>query len=178
MVHLTDWLDGLMAGPSRKTGIPREQLSAHLGGELIGTLLEEISGIFAKDWAKPVVDSIAGVIALGYGIYGKNVDERFRRELLQMGEHLALRALELIRTPAFSNKLKDFASHLATGDVGGALSLMIKTPNEVLATLGLGASSSQVTTSQAVATVTTAVPITPPPPPPAPVVQQKKSEVY
>jgi len=138
LVTLTSWLDGLMAEASRRTGIPREQLSAHVGGELIGTVLEVVGGLFSKGWLRVVVDAVAGGIALGYGVYGRDVPERLRREMIQLGSHLAFRALELVKFSEFWSSLQATADAIKRGDVNAALASILKTPTEVMAaTVGL-----------------------------------------
>ena len=159
MVTLTSWLDGLMAEPSRRTGIPREQLSAHIGGEFIGSVLEVVSGLFSKGWLSVVVNAVAGVIALGYATYATGVPERLRREMLSMGSHLAFRSLELVKFSEFWHSLRATAEAIKTGDVNAVLSSVLKTPSEVAAEiLGAGATYTPLP-----------APLTPPPrTPPAP----------
>jgi len=160
MVTLTSWLDGLMADASRRTGIPREQLSAYVGGELIATALEVVGDLFSKGWLKVAVDALAGAIALGYGVYGRDVPERLRREMIQIGSHLAFRALELVKFSEFWSSLRVTAEAIARGDINAALASVLKTPMEVMATT-IGLASTTVTAP--------AYEVTPPPtPPPAP----------
>lgn len=163
MVTLTSWLDGLMADASRRTGIPREQLSAHVGGELIGTVLEVVGDLFSKGWLKVAVDALAGGIALGYAVYGRDVPERLRREMIQLGSHLAFRALELVKFSEFWSSLQATAAAIKRGDINAALASVLKTPAEVMATtVGLAPTPPPATAP--------AYTVTPPPaPPPAPV---------
>jgi hypothetical protein len=161
MVTLTSWLDGLMAEASRRTGIAREQLSAHIGCELIATVLEVISDLFSKGWLKVAVNALAGCIALGYGVYGRDVPERLRREMIQIGSHLAFRALELVRFQEFWSSLQATAEAIKRGDVNAALASVLKTPTEVMAaTVGLVPAPTTVTAPAYV--------VTPPPAPPTP----------
>jgi hypothetical protein len=122
-----------MAEPSRRTGIPREQLSAHIGGELIGSILEIVSGLFSKGWLHVVVNAAAGAIALGYATYATGVPERLRREMLSLGAHLAFRALELVRMGEFWKSIITTAEAVKTGDINAILSSVLKTPSEVAA---------------------------------------------
>jgi hypothetical protein len=133
VVTLTSWLDGLMAEPSRRTGIPREQLSAHVGGELIGSILEIVSGLFSRGWLHVAVNAAAGAIALGYATYATGVPERLRREMLSLGAHLAFRALELVRMGGFWRSIRITAEAIKTGDINAILSSVLKTPSEVSA---------------------------------------------
>jgi hypothetical protein len=122
-----------MAEPSRRTGIPREQLSAHIGGEFIGSVLEVVSGLFSKGWLSVVVDAVAGIIALGYATYATGVPERLRREMLSMGSHLLFRSLELVKFSEFSRSIRATAEAIKTGDINAILSSVLKTPSEVAA---------------------------------------------
>lgn len=146
MVTLTSWLDGLMAEPSRRTGIPREQLSAHIGGEFIGSVLEVVSGLFSKGWLRVAVNAVAGIIALGYATYATGVSERLRREMLSMGSHLVFRSLELVKLSEFWSSLSSTAEAIKTGDVNAILSSVLKTPSEV-ATEIVGATTTYAPTS-------------------------------
>jgi hypothetical protein len=153
-----------MADASRRTGIPREQLSAHVGGELIGTVLEVVGDLFSKGWLKVVVDAVAGGIALGYGVYGRDVPERLRREMIQLGSHLAFRALELVNFSEFWSSLQATAAAIKRGDVNAALASILKTPTEVMAaTVGLAPTPPPAPTPAPTYAVTP-----PPTPPPTP----------
>jgi hypothetical protein len=170
MVTLTSWLDGLMADASRRTGIPREQLSAHIGGEFIGTMLEVISGLFSKGWVHPVVNGIAGAIALSYAVFARGVSERLRREMLSLGSHLAFRALELVKAGEFSRSLSETAAAIRTGGIGAALSTVLATPEEVMAKIAGTSPPTQVVTTAPVGVASmrpiSPSPATPPPPSP------------
>lgn len=174
MVTLTSWLDDLMAEPSRRTGIPREQLSSHIGGEFIGSLLEVVSGLFSRGWLHVAVNAVAGVIALGYATYAGGVPERLRREMLSLGAHLAFRALELVRMGEFWRSLRITAEALKTGDINAVLSSVLKTPSEVVAEV--------VGAEVAYAPATVAPPpvyeVTPPAPAPAPEQIHEQAGVY
>jgi len=135
MVKLTSWLDGLFEGASRRSGIPKEHISAQVGGELIGNVLEFISGMFAKGWFKPAVNGIAGVLALGYGLYARDVDDRLRRELVAIGSHLSLTAVKEMRSPEVKESLSSFKEHLKAGNIEAALSTILATPEEVMSVL-------------------------------------------
>jgi len=130
-------LDGLTEGASRQTGIPKEHISASIGGEFIGAVLETVSGLFSKGWLHPAVNALAGAIALGYSVYGKDVPERLRRELMSLGSHLAFRALELVKFVEFKASLEAFTRYLKAGDINAALSTILKTPGEVATALGI-----------------------------------------
>lgn len=174
MVTLTSWLDGLMAEPSRRIGIPREQLSAHIGGEFIGSLLEVVSGLFSKGWLHVAVNAAAGAIALGYATYATGVPERLRREMLSLGAHLAFRALELVRMGEFWRSLGITLEALKTGDINAVLSSVLKTPSEVVAEV-VGA---EVTCAPVTAALPPAYEVTSPTPAPAPQQIPEQAGVY
>jgi len=159
MVSLTGWLDSLMEGPARVAGLAREELSSALGGEFGGRALEVLSDLFSKGWLSVVINAVAGGIALGYAIYGKDVSPRLRRELIEVGSHLASKALEVVKFAEFKASLEAFAKYLSAGDIDGALSVILKSPAEVMATV-VGVTP----TPPAPISYT----VTPPPPAPAP----------
>ena len=132
MVSLTKLFDVWFSGVEAATGIPREQLSAHVGSEVVASILEYVSGLFAKGWLKPVINAVAGGVALGYAVYGAGVPERLRRELMSLGAHLALRALELVRFAEFKRSLESFVTALQQGNVDAALAEVFKAPEDVL----------------------------------------------
>jgi hypothetical protein len=148
-----------MEGPARVAGLTREELSNAIGGELEGRVLEVISDLFSKGWLSVVVNAVAGGIALGYAIYGKDVSPRLRRELIEVGSHLAFKALEVVKFVEFKASLDTFVKYLSTGNVDAALSTILKSPAEVMATVVGVAPTAPAPISYTV---------TPPPPPPAP----------
>jgi hypothetical protein len=172
MVQLTSWLDPFMEGVSRNTGIPTAQLSSHVGGEFIGTLLERISATFSKGFMKLLIDIAAGGIAAGYAIYGKDVPERLRRELLQTGSHLLFRVLEAIDFAQIYSSAKEFFGKLSVGDINGALSTVLRTPEEILSSMGIS-----VAPSPAPAMTASSYVITPPPASTPPETTSSESEI-
>jgi hypothetical protein len=154
-----------MAEASRRTAIPREQLSAHVGGEMIATVLEVVGDLFSRGWLKVAVDALAGAIALGYGVYGRDVPERLRREMIQIGSHLVFRALELVRFQEFWSSLQVTATAIKRGDINAALASVLKTPTEVMAaTVGLALVPTSVVAPSYVVTPPPAPPTSPPVP--------------
>jgi hypothetical protein len=132
MVKLTGWLDWLFEGASRRSGISKEHISAQVGGEIVGNVLEFVSGMFAKGWLKPAVNAIAGVLALGYGLYARDVDDRLRRELLAIGSHLSLSALKEMKSSEVKESLSSFKESLEAGNIEAALSTILATPEEAM----------------------------------------------
>jgi hypothetical protein len=184
LVELTKLLDELFTEPARRTGIPREQLSAQIGGEVIGNVLEFISGLFAKGWLKPAINGSAAIIALGYSMFAKDVPERLRRELIPIGTHLAMSAIKDMANPEVVSSLQSFRAQLKAGNVHGALSAVLATPEEIKSALRMGGGTK---TAGGTTTVTAFVPAPTPLPPPAPSPQQapetaqeytERSEVY
>jgi len=150
-ISLTSWLDPINKYFADKAGIPVAEYSAYTGGELIGNILEVITDFFAKPWTSRVVQGIAGLIAVLYGVFGADVPTRLRRELISLGEHELLRLIHM--TPdelrEAQEQISRFARSLQVGDVEGALSAAFRTPTEIVSAF-------------------TATPTPPPSPPPTP----------
>ena len=168
MVRLTSWADPLVAEIARRTGIPREHLAVGLGGELLANVLEQVSGLFTKGLGKVAVDAVAGSIAVGYAVFGKDVPERLRRELLTVGSHLLLRILEAANYVEFKAQLDSFINALRTRGLAYAVSSMFATPGEVMAKLGLGTRGVAVATPPGRVAVTVVPPTATPAPTPTP----------
>jgi hypothetical protein len=123
---MNPFFDGL----SRSTGIPTNQWSAHLGGELYGWLLDIILDVVSPkgSWFDPVIKLIAGLAGGIYGAFGSNVIEDNRRSLVQFGETTILSAIRYLiedpNTPA--NSFSAFVNALQRGDWNTALNTMIK----------------------------------------------------
>ena len=129
-VNLTRWLNPFFEGLSRSTGVPTNQWSAHLGGELYGWLLDVILDVISPkgSWFDPVIKLVAGLAGGIYGAFGSNVIEDNRRALVQFGETTILSAIRYLiedpNTPA--NSFSTFVSALQRGDWNTALNTMIR----------------------------------------------------
>lgn len=132
---LTDWLDGVLAGASRTSGIPVEQLSSEIGGEAIAQVFEILSEMFAKGWFSTLIQFVTGLIATGYALLGERVPDRLRRELLEIGTHELFSVAEIVQD---SQKLGEIKQSIAQaveavnrGDMDMLLRSMLKTPEEL-----------------------------------------------
>jgi len=129
-INITRWMNPFFDGLSKATGIPTNQWSAHLGGELYGWLLDVILDVISPkgSWFDPVVKLIAGLAGGIYGAFGSNVIEDNRRSLVQFGETTILSAIRYLiedpNTPA--NSFAAFVDALQRGDWNTALNTMIK----------------------------------------------------
>ena len=148
-VSLTKWLDPAFEYFARESGIPTDYLVAQQGGEGIGTALEIIADYFTKGWLNKGIQFAAGLIANSYAVWGKDVPDRLRRELLAMGTHELLRILTISPTEAadFQRSFAAFMSAVQRGDWNTAAATVLKTPTEVKAAFaGVGAPQAVVVT--------------------------------
>jgi len=134
-VSLTKWLDPAFEYFARESGIPTDYLVAQQGGEGIGTALEIIADYFTKGWLNKGIQFAAGLIANSYAVWGKDVPDRLRRELLAMGTHELLRILTISPTEAadFQRSFAAFMSAVQRGDWNTAAATVLKTPTEIRA---------------------------------------------
>jgi hypothetical protein len=155
-VSITGWLDPVFKYFAEQTGIPLEQYSAQVGGEGIGTALEVVADFFTKGWLNKTIQVVAGLIADGYAIWGKDVPIRLRRELLALGTHELLRFVDPKPSDVieFQRSLSVSIEAAKRGDWNTFLASILRTPSEIQAMVG------------AVAPIAPAAPT--PPPPPAP----------
>jgi len=138
--NITGWLDPLFKYFAEQSKLSVEDLSANQGGEAIGVAMEVVSNIFTKGFLNKGIQFLAGLIADGYAIFGKDVSPRLRKELLAMGTHELLRIATM--TPSeikeFQESLKSFMEAVQKGDWNSALASVLRTPSEVKAMLGMG----------------------------------------
>jgi len=178
-ISLTSWLDPINKYFADKAGIPVAEYSAYTGGELIGNILEVITDFFAKPWTSRLVQGVAGLIAVLYGVFGADVPTRLRRELIALGEHELLRLIHM--TPdelrEAQEQISRFTRSLQVGDIEGALSAAFRTPTEIVSAFGVQAP----TPTPVPAPTPIPFPVTPitgvaPATPPAPTTEQKTEE--
>jgi len=137
-VSITGWLDPALKYFADQTRIPVDQYSSQVGGEGIGTALEMVADLFTKGWLNKGIQFLAGLIADGYAIWGKDVPTRLRRELLALGTHELLR----IANPKPSDiievrqSIESFISAVQRGDWNAALASVLRTPSEIQAMVG------------------------------------------
>jgi len=142
-LSLTSWLDPAFKYFADQAKIPVDQYSSQVGGEGIATGLEMLADLFTKGWLNKVVQFLAGLIADGYAIWGKDVPTRLRRELLAVGTHELLRIAnpkpsEIIEV---RQSLENFISAVQRGDWNAALASILRTPSEIQAMFGAVAPS-------------------------------------
>jgi hypothetical protein len=156
-VSITSWLDPVFKYFAEQSGIPLDQYSSQVGGEGIGTALEIVADFFTKGWLNKTVQVVAGLIADGYAIWGKDVPTRLRRELLALGTHELLRFVDPKPSDVieFQRSLSVSIDAAKRGDWNAFLASVLRTPPEIQSMLGVVAPLAPPTP-------------TPPPPPPAP----------
>ena len=137
-VSLTAWLDPAFEYFAREAGIPVSQYSSQVGGEGIAVSLEALADFFTKGWLNKAVQFIAGLIASGYAIWGRDVPTRLRRELLAVGTHELLRIVnpKPSEVDEVRRSLENFISAVQRGDWNAALASVLRTPAEIQAMLG------------------------------------------
>jgi hypothetical protein len=156
-VSITSWLDPVFKYFAEQSGIPLDQYSSQVGGEGIGVGLEIIADFFTKGWLNKTIQAVAGLIADGYAIWGKDVPPRLRRELLALGTHELLRFVDPKPSDVieFQRSLATFMDSMQRGDWNAAFASILRTPSEIRTMLGAVA-------------LPAPTPTPPPPPPPAP----------
>lgn len=138
-VSITGWLDPALRYFAEQSGIPVDQYSSQIGGEGIGTALECVADFFTKGWLNKGIQFVAGLIASGYAIWGKEVPTRLRRELLALGTHELLRIVDPKPSDIIEARqsLDSFIRGIQRGDWNAALSSILRTPAELRTFLGL-----------------------------------------
>jgi hypothetical protein len=138
--NITGWLDPLFKYFAEQSKLPVEDISANQGGEAIGVAMEVVSNIFTKGFLNKGIQFLAGLIADGYAIFGKDVSPRLRKELLAMGTHELLRIATMTpdEVKEFQESLKSFMEAVQKGDWNSALASVLRTPSEVKSMLGMG----------------------------------------
>jgi hypothetical protein len=149
--NITGWLDPLFKYFAEQSKLSVEDISANQGGEAIGVAMEVVSNIFTKGFLNKGIQFLAGLIADGYAIFGKDVSPRLRKELLAMGTHELLRIATM--TPdeikEFQESLKSFMEAVQKGDWNSALASVLRTPSEVRSMLGMGSQVETMPSPQA-----------------------------
>ena len=137
-ISITSWLDPALKYFSEQSGIPVDQYSAQVGGEGIANALEMSADFFTKGWLNRAIQGGAGLIASGYAVWGKDVPDRLRRELLAVGTHELLRVVEVKPDEVLEvrQSLESFISSAQAGDWNSALSSVLTTPAEIQAAMG------------------------------------------
>ena len=148
---ISNWADKPMKYFADKSGIPVADLSSELVGEATGVGLEQVTNLFTKGWFNLFMKVGTGVLANSYAIWGKPKDERTRKELIPMGNHLILRALDVDNVIELINSIGLTQAALKRGDTNAILASMVKSPQElqlVLNALGLTARPTSPKTPQ------------------------------
>jgi hypothetical protein len=137
-VSITGWLDPVFKYFADQSGIPLEQYSSQVGGEGIGTALEVVADFFTKGWLNKTIQVVAGLIADGYAIWGKDVPMRLRRELLALGTHELLRFVDPKPSDIieFQRSLSVGIDAVKRGDWNTFLASILRTPSEIQAMVG------------------------------------------
>jgi hypothetical protein len=138
-VSITSWLDPVFKYFAEQSGIPLDQYSSQVGGEGIGTALEIVADFFTKGWLNKTVQVVAGLIADGYAIWGKDVPTRLRRELLALGTHELLRFVDPKPSDVieFQRSLSVSIDAAKRGDWNAFLASVLRTPPEIQSMLGV-----------------------------------------
>lgn len=137
-ISITSWLDPALKYFSDQSGIPVDQYSSQVGGEGIANVLEMSADFFTKGWLNRAIQGGAGLIATGYAVWGKDVPDRLRRELLAIGTHELFRVVEAKPDEVLEvrQSLTDFIASAQAGDWNSALSSVLTTPAEIQAAMG------------------------------------------
>lgn len=132
-MQLTAWLDEFMRPFAEASGIPASELSVMIGGEGIGNVTEIIADWTTKGWFKRVVQGLVGLLTCGYAIWGKGVDPRLRRELIEWGSHSASRALIINprEIPELVSSAEESVDAALTGDVDAFINSIVRSPDEI-----------------------------------------------
>ena len=132
-MQLTAWLDEFMRPLAEASGIPASELSIMFFGEGIGNLTEIIADWTTKGWFNRVVQGLVGLITCGYAIWGKGVDPRLRRELIEWGSHSASRALIINprELPKLVRSVEESVDAALTGDVDAFINSIVRSPDEI-----------------------------------------------
>jgi hypothetical protein len=142
-VSITSWLDPAFKYFAEQSGIPLEQYSSQVGGEGIGVGLEIVADFFTKGWLNKTIQVVAGLIADGYAIWGKDVPTRLRRELLALGTHELLRFVDPKPSDVieFQRSLSVSIDAMKRGDWNTFLASVLRTPSEIQSMVGVVAPS-------------------------------------
>ena len=140
-VSITSWLDPVFKYFAEQSGIPLDQYSSQVGGEGIGVGLEIIADFFTKGWLNKTIQVVAGLIADGYAIWGKDVPARLRRELLALGTHELLRFVDPKPSDVieFQRSLSVSIDAAKRGDWNAFLASVLRTPSEIQSMVGVAA---------------------------------------
>ena len=132
-MQLTAWLDEFMRPLAEASGIPASELSIMFFGEGIGNLTEIIADWTTKGWFNRVVQGLVGLITCGYAIWGKGVDPRLRRELIEWGSHSASRALIINprELPELVSSVEQSVDAALVGDVDAFINSIVRSPDEI-----------------------------------------------
>ena len=153
MVSITSWLDPILNFFADKAGLPRDEHNAYVGGEIDANLAGIPTNLLSKGWLNKFIHFLAGVLAAGYGVFGKDVPPRLRRELIAFGEHELWRIAEL--RPEDIQEIKssfdNFLNMAMSGNWSAALAQVLRTPAELFAALGLAPSATVTPPPPAVA---------------------------
>ena len=138
-VSITSWLDPVFKYFAEQSGIPLDQYSSQVGGEGIGVGLEIIADFFTKGWLNKTIQAVAGLIADGYAIWGKDVPTRLRRELLGLGTHELLRFVDPKPSDVieFQRSLSVSIDAAKRGNWNAFLASILRTPSEIQAMVGV-----------------------------------------
>jgi hypothetical protein len=160
MVSITSWLDPILNFFADKAGLLRDEHNAYVGGEIVANLVGKPTDFLAKGFLNKLIHFVAGLIAAGYGVFGKDVPPRLRRELIAFGEHELWKIVDLKPEDIaeIQRSLSNFIRLAMAGDWTAALSQVLTTPTELAMALGLEAPQSPAPQP--------APPVVMPPPPP------------
>ena len=137
-ISITSWLDPALKYFSDQSGIPVDQYSSQVGGEGIANVLEMSADFFTKGWLNRAIQGGAGLLATSYAVWGKDVPDRLRRELLAVGTHELFRVVDVKPGEILEvrQSLSDFIASAQAGDWNTALSSVLTTPAEIQAAMG------------------------------------------
>ena len=166
---LTQWLDAILEEPARITGLNKERLAIQVGSGLLASatniVFEEFTTTLLNTIGKALIGLGITVDAVGLSpIKLMELDDRTKQELLVIGSALTLDGIyRSVRNIAGTQSaLQQFLATLQSGNIVGALQMLIKNPFTPTTTGG-GGGIILSTPPQSQVPVTVVTPTTPVP---------------
>ena len=136
-LSLTKWMDPGLKFFAEQAKIPVEQFSTTIGGEGIGTAIESLIDLFSKGVLNKALNVFTGMLSGGYAIFGKDVPDRLKRELVQLGIHELLRFVDPKPSDLIElrRSIDDLLDAVRRNDMEGVRAALLRSPSELQAAL-------------------------------------------
>ena len=130
--YLSNIFEPILGPIARTAGIPESDFVPYEAGEITANITEFLANLFAKGWFNKAVQFIAGLIAVGYGVWGTK-DVKLKKELLMYGTHELLRVIQIhpAETSAIQESITQFSMALKTGNPNAVLQAIVRSPDEI-----------------------------------------------